>query len=84
MKAPWPKFNTSIRPNTSVSPEAMMKIIMPMARLATVSVTQELPDPIKGSIASARIAGSNTGSRSRFGFGRASVTARSVTDAPPD
>ena len=24
-----------------------MKIIMPMARLATVSVTQELPDPIK-------------------------------------
>ena len=83
MKAPWPKFSTSIRPNTSVSPEAMMKIIMPIARLATVSVTQELPEPISGSIASARITGSSTGSRSRFGFGSASVAARSVTDAPP-
>ena len=71
MKAPWPKLSTSIRPNTSVSPDAMMKIIMPMARLATVSVTQELPDPIRGSIASATITGSSTGSRSRFGFGNA-------------
>ena len=40
-----------------------MKIIMPMARLATVSVTQELPDPIRGSMASARIAGSSTGQK---------------------
>ena len=48
MKAPWPKFSTSIRPNTSVSPDAMMKIIMPIAKLATVSVTHELPDPISG------------------------------------
>ena len=40
MKAPWPKLSTSIRPNTSVSPEAMVKIIMPIARPATVSVTQ--------------------------------------------
>ena len=60
-----------------------MKIIMPMARLATVSVTQELPDPIRGSTASASIAGSSTGSKSRFGFGNAPVAARSVTDAPP-
>ena len=29
----------------------MMKIIMPMARPATVSVTQELPEPISGSMA---------------------------------
>ena len=40
MKAPWPKLSTSIRPNTSVRPDAMMKIIMPIARPATVSVTQ--------------------------------------------
>ncbi len=40
MKTPWAKFITSIRPKTSVRPEAMMKIIMPMARPATVSVTQ--------------------------------------------
>src|SRR3981081_2532208 len=56
MKAPWPKLSTSIRPNTSVSPDAMMKIIMPMARLATVSVTQALPDPVKSSVARARVA----------------------------
>jgi hypothetical protein len=39
-KAPWPKLSTSIRPNTSVRPLAMMKIIMPMASPAMVSVTQ--------------------------------------------
>ena len=27
MKAPWPKFKTSIMPKTRVSPEAMVKII---------------------------------------------------------
>ena len=60
-----------------------MKIIMPMARLATVSVTQELADPINGSIASARMAGSSTGRRSRFGLGSAPDAATSVIDAPP-
>ena len=40
MNTPWPKFSTSIRPNTSVRPDAMMKTIMPIARPATVSVTQ--------------------------------------------
>jgi hypothetical protein len=40
MNTPWPKLSTSIRPNTSVRPEAMMKMIMPMARPATVSVSQ--------------------------------------------
>ena len=29
MNTPWPKLSTSIRPNTSVRPEAMMKMIMP-------------------------------------------------------
>ena len=52
MKAPWPKLSTSIRPNTRVSPDAMMKIIMPMARPATVSVTQVEGEPISGSASS--------------------------------
>ena len=39
-KAEWPKFRTSISPKTSESPDAMRKIIMPMASPATVSVTQ--------------------------------------------
>ena len=60
-----------------------MKIIMPMARLATVSVTQVLPEPIKGSMTTASIIGSNSGTKSWAGFGRASDDARSVTGAPP-
>ena len=40
MKAPWPKLSTSIRPKISVRPDAMMKIIMPIASPAMVSVTQ--------------------------------------------
>jgi hypothetical protein len=40
MNTPWPKFSTSIRPNTSVRPEAMTKMISPIARPATVSVSQ--------------------------------------------
>ncbi len=50
-KAPWPKFSTSIRPKTSVRPLAMMKIIMPMASPATVSVTQAGKLPTSGSMA---------------------------------
>ena len=40
MNTPWPKFSTSIRPKISVSPEAMMKMISPIASPATLSVTQ--------------------------------------------
>ncbi len=46
MNAPWPKLMISIRPNTRVRPEAMRKIIMPMARPDTVRVSQLLVDPI--------------------------------------
>ena len=52
MKAPWPKFSTSIMPNTSVSPEAMVKIIMPIARPAAVSVTKVEGEPTKGAATS--------------------------------
>ena len=41
MNAPWPKLMTSISPKTSVRPEAMMKIIIPIASPDTVSVNHE-------------------------------------------
>ena len=49
MKTPWPKLSTSIRPNTSVSPEAMTNTISPIARPAAVSVSQVDGEPISGS-----------------------------------
>ena len=61
MKAPWPKLSTSIRPNVSVRPEAMMKIIKPMARPATVSVTQLDGEPTSGRAAAARTGTSRSG-----------------------
>ncbi len=45
-KAEWPKFNTSISPKISDRPDAIRKIIMPMARPATVSVIQVDGRPI--------------------------------------
>ena len=61
MKAPWPKFSTSIRPKVSVRPEAMTKIISPMARPATVSVTQLDGEPTSGSAATASAGISSSG-----------------------
>src|SRR5690242_15285252 len=87
MNAPWPKFRTSIRPNTSVRPDAMMKISMPIARLATVSVAHVLVEPISGIIASASASGNSSGTMSRFSCGNGSadvrvmsVIARSASD----
>lgn len=57
----WPKLSTSISPNTSVRPEAMMKMIMPMARPATVSVSQVEPEPMSGSTARASAGTSHRG-----------------------
>ena len=45
--------------------KAMMKMIMPMARPASVSVTQVENEPTSGSAASATAGTSNTGSKSR-------------------
>jgi len=53
MNTPWPKLSTSIRPKISVRPEAMMKMIMPIASPATVSVSQVEAEPMKGSTTSA-------------------------------
>lgn len=46
---------------TSVRPEAMMKTIMPMARPATVSVSQVEPEPMSGSTARASAGTSHRG-----------------------
>src|ERR1019366_8293649 len=67
MKTPWPKLSTSIRPNTSVRPEAMMKMIIPIARPANVSVTHVENDPVSGS-------------RSGLTVGRASSRAGAVVE----
>ena len=61
MNKPWPKLSTSMRPNTSVKPEAMMKMIMPMARPATVSVSQVEPEPIRGNASKASTGTSSKG-----------------------
>src|SRR6185295_3440789 len=66
---PWPKLSTSISPNTRVSPEAMMNTIMPIARPATVSVSQLDGEPISGSAASATAATSASGIQSNCAFG---------------
>src|ERR1019366_9719060 len=72
MKTPWPKLSTSIRPNTSVRPEAMMKMIIPIARPANVSVTHVENDPVSGS--------ARSGSRSGLTVGRASSRAGAVVE----
>jgi hypothetical protein len=69
MNTPWPKFSTSIRPNTSVRPEAMMKMIMPIARPATVSVSQVEKEPVSGSATSA-----STGSQQAAASSRSRVS----------
>src|SRR5690606_30641730 len=76
MNTPWPKFSTSISPKTSVRPEAMMKMIIPIARPATVSVTQVGTLPISGSAASASSATSAYGSGSRVLIGVLPATNR--------
>src|SRR5690606_32288092 len=76
MNTPWPKFSTSINPKTRVRPEAMMKTIRPMARPATVSVSQVEPLPIAGR-ASAMSAGT-----SAMGFQSKSASARQRATGP--
>ena len=61
MKAPWPKLSTSIRPKISVRPDAITKIIMPIASPAMVSVTQVEPDGMNGQAATASSSGSSSG-----------------------
>src|SRR4051812_28292314 len=65
MKTPCPKFSTSISPNTSVRPDAMMKMIMPIARPAAVSVTHVELDPMKGKTSRASAGTRASGFQSR-------------------
>ena len=75
MKRLWPKLSTSIRPKTSVRPDATMKMIIPIARPATVSVNQVDDEPTTGQATSARTTTSATGTRSKRRFGIASAAA---------
>src|ERR1017187_1536717 len=74
MKTPWPKFRTSMRPNTSVRPEAMMKMIIPIASPANVSVTHVEKDLTSGSATIARTGIRSSGRRSGRTAGSASGT----------
>ena len=58
-----------------------MKIIMPMARLATVRVTHVLGEPISGIIASASTTGSSSGIKSRLACGSGSAAAKEVVES---
>src|SRR5205809_4617407 len=69
----WPKLSTSIRPKTSVSPDAAMKMIIPIAKPATVSVNQVDDEPTAGHATSARTTTSATGTRSKRRFAIASA-----------
>src|SRR5215218_5078235 len=69
----WPKLSTSIRPKTRVSPDAAMKMIIPIARPATVSVNQVDFEPTAGHATSARTTTSATGTRSKRRFAIASA-----------
>src|SRR5438034_9495574 len=71
----WPKLSTSIRPKTSVSPDAAMKMIIPIARPATVSVNQVDDEPTAGQATSARTTTSATGTKSKRRVGIASALA---------
>ena len=57
----WPKLRTSISPKTSVSPDAAMKTIIPIARPAMVSVSQVDEEPTTGHATSAIAASRTTG-----------------------
>ena len=75
MNTPWPKFSTSIRPKISVRPEAMMKMISPIASPATVSVTQVEDEPISGQAASSTAPSSAIGRQSNSALGMATAGA---------
>src|ERR1700678_2008069 len=83
MNAPWPKLSTSIRPNTSVRPEATMKMIIPIASPATVNVTHVDGEPISGNAISATSGTNSTGTKSRRCTG-SDNSPRAVIGADPD
>src|SRR6516162_6960871 len=83
MKAPWPKLSTSIKPKTSVKPEAIVNSIRPIARLATVKVTKVEVEPINGAATSAMTNGSSAGAKSILGRGSAAPASVALIDGRP-
>src|SRR6185369_11607519 len=68
----WPKLRTSISPNTSVSPDAAMKTIIPIARPAIVSVSHVDDEPTTGHATSATATTRTSGRTSNARLGTAS------------
>ena len=73
MNTPWPKFSTSIRPKIKVRPEAMMKMISPIASPATLSVTQVDGEPTSGNASSSTAPSNASGFQSNWAFGTAAA-----------
>ena len=61
-------------PKTRVSPEAMVKIIMPIASPAAVRVTKVEDEPMKGAATSATMSGVSAGRISTLRRGSAAPT----------
>ena len=83
MKAPWPKLRTSIMPKTRVNPDAMVKIIIPIARPAAVSVAKVENEPMKGAAASATMSGVRAGRIASLWRGSAALASSTLTDGNP-
>ena len=70
-------------PKTSVRPEAMVKIIIPIASPAAVSVTNVDNEPMKGAATSATMSGVSAGRISILRRGNATPASSAVIDANP-
>ena len=70
-------------PKTSVRPEAMVKIIMPIASPAAVSVTKVEGEPMNGAATSATMSGVSAGRMSSLRRGSASPASSALIDANP-
>ena len=70
-------------PKTSVSPEAMVKIIMPIASPAAVSVKKVDNEPMRGAATRATMTGVSAGTISTLRRGRAAPTSSALIGANP-
>ena len=70
-------------PKTRVSPEAMVKIIMPIAIPAAVRVRKVENEPIRGAATRATMTGVRAGRMSIFCRGRAAPTSSALIGANP-
>ena len=70
-------------PKTSVRPEAMVKIIIPIARPAAVRVTNVEGEPMNGAATSATASGVSAGRMSVLRRGSAAPASSTLIDVNP-